>query len=87
MATTAATMTVAEADTLYEQYGRPLEPDHNGEYLAISPEGKVVVGKDLIGVLDRAVGELGRGHVVFKVGGPSVYKWVSIFGCNPAHGQ
>ena len=34
---TAAAMTVAEADALYEQYGRPLEPDHNGKYLAYHP--------------------------------------------------
>ena len=83
---TAAAMTVAEADTLYEQYGRPLEPDHNGKYLAISPNGKIVVGNDLICVLDRAAGELGRGHVVFKVGGPSVYKWVSIRANKPTCG-
>ena len=83
---TAAAMTVAEADTLYEQNGRPLEPDHNGKYLAISPNGKIVVGNDLICVLDRAAGELGRGHVVFKVGGPSVYKWVSIRANKPTCG-
>ncbi len=79
-------MTVAEADTLYEQYGRPLEPDHNGKYLAISPNGKIVVGNDLICVLDRAAGELGKGHVVFKVGGPSVYKWLSVHGYKPTCG-
>ena len=72
----AQTPTIEEADALYEQYGKPLEPEHTGEYVAISPDGKSVVGKDLDDVLDRAEDQLGVGHFVFKVGGPSVYKWL-----------
>ncbi len=72
----AQTPTIEEADALYEQYGKPLEPEHTGEYVAIFPDGKSVVGKDLDDVLDRAEDQLGVGHFVFKVGGPSVYKWL-----------
>ena len=77
MATTAATMTVAEADTLYEQYGRPLEPDHNGEYLAITRTGQTILGTSVLDVLTKKDEALGAETytVLFKVGGPSVYKW------------
>jgi hypothetical protein len=35
------------ARELYEQYGKPLETEHKGEYLAISNNGKTVIGKNL----------------------------------------
>jgi hypothetical protein len=28
-----------QADELYDQFGKPLEPEHLGEYLAIAPDG------------------------------------------------
>ena len=36
-----------ESDILYEQYGRPLEAQHRGEYLAVSPQGDTLIGPDL----------------------------------------
>ena len=66
-------MTVEEADKLYQGYGKPLEKDHHGEYAAISLDGRVVVGKDDIDVVDRAIRELGSGNfVLYRVG----YKYV-----------
>ena len=72
---TATAMTVAEADTLYEQYGRPLEPDHNGKYLAITRTGQTITS--VLDVLTKKDAALGAETytVLFKVGGPSVYKW------------
>ena len=62
-------MTVKEADKLYELYGKHLESDHRGEYAAISPDGRVVVGKDDNEVVDRAIRELGSGNfVLYRVG-------------------
>jgi hypothetical protein len=62
-------MTVKEADELYERHGKPLEKDHQGEYAAIGLDGRVVVGKDDIEVVDRAIRELGRGRfVLYRVG-------------------
>jgi hypothetical protein len=59
-------MTVAEADKLYEGYGKPLEKDHHGEYAA---DGRVVVGKDELEVVDRGIRELGSGNfVLYRVG-------------------
>ena len=68
-------MTVAEADKLYEGYGKPLEKDHHGEYAAISRDGRVVVGKDELEVVDRGIRELGSGSfVLYRVGSEYVYK-------------
>src|SRR5579864_2797567 len=39
---------------LYEAYGRPLEAQHRGDYVAISPRGEILVGKDLLEVAQQA---------------------------------
>jgi hypothetical protein len=68
-------MTVKEADELYERYGKPLEKDHQGEYAAVGLDGHVVVGKDDVEVVDRAIPELGRSNfVLYRVGHAYVYK-------------
>ena len=64
-----------ESDDLYERYGRPLEAEHWGEYVAISREGKTVVGSNLIELAEQAVAMLGPGSFVFKVGQKSVWKF------------
>ena len=62
-------------DALYEQYGKPLEQDHMGEYLAIAPDGRIVLGSTLLEVAQKASDTLGSGHFLFKVGERSVGKW------------
>src|ERR1700674_2062251 len=37
---------------LYQLYGKPLEQAHWGEYLAISPEGKTLLGSALLDVME-----------------------------------
>ena len=64
-----------QSDILYEQYGQPLELDHWGEYVAIFPDGKTIVGADLMDVSSRALDQFGRGSFVFKVGERAVGKW------------
>lgn len=60
------------SDDLYERYGRPLEPDHWGEFVAISRKGETVLGSDITEVSVRALKETGRGFFMFKVGEKSV---------------
>ena len=43
-----------EAERLYEKYGKPLEAEHQGQYLAISPEGQTLLGPTLLEVLKQA---------------------------------
>ena len=64
-----------QADSLYKKYGRPLEPEHWGEYVAIFPDGRTLVGPDLLVVSDQALDEFGKGSFVFKVGVKAVGKW------------
>jgi hypothetical protein len=65
-----------EADRLYERYGKPLERDHEGEYVAISPEGETVLGPDLLRVAEEAEGKLGPDHTLFRLGPRVVGKWL-----------
>ena len=38
---------VAQADRLYEQFAKPLEKEHPGEFLAVSPTGKTLLAPGL----------------------------------------
>ena len=64
-----------QSEALYAQYGKPLEQDHWGKYVAIFPEGGTLIGADLLDVSDRALAEFGQGSFVFKVGDKAVGKW------------
>jgi hypothetical protein len=57
-----------QADQLYTRYVKPLEPLHRGEYVAVSPEGNVLLAKTLPAALAKADRQLGSGTFVFKVG-------------------
>ena len=51
---------------LYEQYGRPLEPDHKGEFIAISDDGEVILGLDKLRVDLEALARFGSGNYAFR---------------------
>ena len=38
----------ALADQLYAQYGKPLEAEHAGKYVAIAPDGRLVLGQTML---------------------------------------
>ena len=60
------------ARVLYEQFGKPLEATHTGEYVVISGSGKTMVGKSLTEVLSNAIEAFGKGNFVFKIGSRTV---------------
>jgi hypothetical protein len=62
-------------DELYERYGKPLEAEHTGEYLAVSPTGETLLGKSLRDVARQATAKFGPGNFVYKVGARAVGKW------------
>lgn len=64
-----------EADTLYEQFGKPLEADHWGDYVAISNDGRTILATTVLGVMEQARTEFGPGSFVFKVGQRTVGRW------------
>lgn len=63
-------------EQLYEQYGKPLEAEHAGQYLAISPTGETLLGGSLREVAQRATHRFGPGNFLYKVGEKSVGKWL-----------
>ena len=65
-----------QAEVLYARYGKPLEAEHSGEFIAISTQGKVVRAPTLQQVLDLSLEQLGKGSYVFRLGADrSVIKW------------
>jgi hypothetical protein len=60
------------ARSLYEQYGKPLEAEHRGEYVVISENGKTIVGKSLTEVVTNSIERFGKGNFVFKIGSRAV---------------
>ncbi len=64
-----------QAERLYEQYGIPLEKEHWGEYIAIFPDGRWVLGLSRLETLDQALVKFGPGSFVFKLGDKVVGKW------------
>jgi hypothetical protein len=58
----------AEADWLYEAYAKPLEQEHWGEYIAISPKGGSIRGSTSYEVSRQAVEAFGPGNFLFKIG-------------------
>ncbi|HZS01153.1 MAG TPA: hypothetical protein VFE37_20715 [Chloroflexota bacterium] len=67
--------TRAEMDAVYDRYARPLEADHWGEYVAVSPGGEVLVGPELLDVAQRAREAFGAGNYLFRVGPRTVGRW------------
>jgi hypothetical protein len=65
-----------QGDQLYAQYVKPLEQKHAGKYVAVSPQGKVVLASTLVDVMKKAEAELGSGNFVFKVGDIVVGSWL-----------
>jgi hypothetical protein len=73
-----AAQQTAEALALYDRYARPLEEKHDGQYVAISNDGKVIIGDDLLAIVREASQELGPGSYVFKVGEVAVDTWLCL---------
>ena len=65
-------------DRLYEQYGKPLEAEHWGKYLAVHPDGRTVLTDDYETLKEHAHTELGMGIYVFKVGPRAVHRMPSL---------
>ena len=57
-----------QSDVLYERYGKPLEAEHWGEFVALAPDGRILLGPELAEVQDNALRQFGKGVHVFKVG-------------------
>ena len=63
-----------EAERLYRTYGKPLEREHRGKYVAVSRDGKTLLGETSREVLERALEAFGPENFVFKVGDVAIGK-------------
>ena len=59
-------------DRLYRRFGRPLEAEHAGEFVAISDDGHVLLGTDEWALSDLAVERFGAGNFALRKIGAKV---------------
>jgi hypothetical protein len=55
-------------DELYERYGAPLEAKHWGKFVAISEDGRTIIGDVLDEVARQAELATGPRSFIFKIG-------------------
>ena len=67
-----------QTERLYEQYGKPLEAEHWGKYLAVHPDRRTVLTDDYETLKERSQVELGMGIYVFKIGPRTVHRMPSL---------
>ena len=68
-----------ERKRLYEKYGKPLEEEHAGEFVAIAHDGRVIWGRDDGEVLRKAVDQMGSGNFVLaRVSHPTFGKRLAL---------
>ncbi len=59
----------ATGKKLYKTYGKPLEKEHWGEFLAVSPKtGKTLIASSLYEAMKKATKAFGRGNFIYKIG-------------------
>jgi hypothetical protein len=64
-------------DRLYDQYGRALEAEHSGEFVAIGDNGRIILGSSEIEVADQAAAEFGAGAFALRrVGAKAEMRWL-----------
>ncbi len=67
---------VMEDDALYQRFGKKLEQEHKGEFVAISRDGAVIVSRSDIEVLQKALEQFGSGNFAFRrIGYKAIGKW------------
>ena len=59
---------VARFDRAYQQYVKPFEGDHWGEFALVTPDGQVVLAGSLQELLEKTDGMDNDGNFIYKVG-------------------
>jgi len=64
-----------EMEAIYERYVRPLEGQHWGKFVAVSLDGRVLLGEEELTVFQEALRDFGSGNfVMMRVGLKAVGK-------------
>jgi hypothetical protein len=64
-----------EGDRLYEQYVKPLEADHWGEFIMVYPDGRLLLGPSAAELLHEADECFGTGGFMFRIGPRVMDRW------------
>lgn len=66
-------------DRLYSRFGRDLESDHTGEFVAISDDGDFFLGTNEYGVAVEAVRRFGSGNFALRrIGADAEVYWRAL---------
>ena len=66
----------AKDEVLYERYGKQFEPEHNGEFVAISDVGDVLLGANELQLSMQAAAAFGPGkYALRKIGAVAEGRW------------
>ncbi len=69
MSATKLPTTNEEMEALYNQYVRPLEREHWGKFVAVSLDGRVLLGDEDLPLFQEALCQFGSGNfVMMRVG-------------------
>ena len=66
------------SDGLYERYGKPLEAEHWGKYLAVHPDGRTVLADDYETMSERGRAGLDTGFYIFRIGPRFVHRLPTV---------
>jgi hypothetical protein len=59
---------VARLNQIYEQYVKPVEQDHQGEYVLVRPDGELIFAPSMLELVEKAYQVADRNNCLFKVG-------------------
>lgn len=67
-------------EALYERYGKPLEPEHTGRFVAIGDTGEVILGDDEFALSKESLNRFGSGkYTVRRIGYDYNIRWRTVF--------
>ena len=74
-----ASARIKEDDRLYELYEKVLEKQHSGKFVAIGPDGQIILGDDDAEILQQAIEKFGSGNFALtRVGNRTLGRWLAL---------
>ncbi len=74
-----ASTRIQEDERLYELYGKSLEEECSGKFVAIGPDGQTILGEDDAEILQQAIDKFGSGNFAFtRVGDRTLGRWLAL---------
>lgn len=68
-----------EQHQLYEKYGKSLEREHKGDFVAISLDGEILLDQKLGDLLKRAIDTFGDDNfAIARVGHDALAEWLHV---------